>query len=195
MKKVLSSLLLLSAFFVWSCGNNADNETDDDTSSLNNNIDTSSINNTAGAAAPLNEADRMFVMDAAMANTMEVESANIAQQNASSQRVKDYAAMMLRDHTAAGNELKSLASSRNVMVADTVSSEMRNHMEEMKKMKGKAFDNHYMKMMVDDHQKTISKFENASNTAADPDLKNWATQKLPTLRAHLDSAKAIQGKM
>jgi putative membrane protein len=196
MKKSFSIFLLSGALIIYSCGNNADNSANNDSAGTSNTTEgntTNAANNTT--QAPLSEADRQFVMDAAAANTMEIQAANIAMQNGVSQRVKDYAAMMIRDHGTAGNELKTYASSRNAMVTDSLPTEMRNHMEEMKKMKGKAFDNHYMKMMTDDHQKTITKFENASNTAADADLKAWATKTLPVLRAHLDSAKAIRAKM
>jgi putative membrane protein len=49
-----------------------------------------------------------------------------------------------------------------------------------------------MKMMVDGHQDVIDQFEKASKDVTDPEIKNFATTKLPTLKAHLDSAKAIQ---
>ncbi len=65
----------------------------------------------------------------------------------------------------------------------------------MRKMQGKAFDSHYMKMMTDDHIKVVSKFQNASDNATDADLKGWASKQLPILKTHLDSAKAIRAKL
>lgn len=194
-RNFLSVLLLSGAAFVWSCDNSGSSSgTNND--SAGQNMDTSAANTgNTGNSASLNESDRQFVMDAAMADVMEIQSANIAQQNAASQSVKDYAAMMLRDHTTSSNELKPLASSRSVMLSDSLPADARSHMDAMQKMKGKAFDDHYMKMMTDDHSKVISKFENASNNAADADLKAWATKQLPILRMHLDSAKAIRGRM
>lgn len=195
-RNFLSILLLSGAALLFSCDNSgSSSDTNNDTAGQNANANNADNANATGSTTPLNEADRQFVMDAAMADMMEIQSANIAQQNAMSQAVKDYAAMMLRDHTAASNELKTLASSRNTMLTDSLPADAREHMDEMQKMKGKAFDSHYMKMMTDDHSKVISKFENASNTATDPDLKAWATKQLPILRMHLDSAKAIRGRM
>jgi putative membrane protein len=151
-------------------------------------------NATVGTGAPLTGADSQFVIDAAHADMMEIESANIAQQNASSQRVKDYAAMMLRDHTNSSNELKSFVSGRNVTLPDSLPKKDRQHLESMRKMQGKTFDNHYMQMMNQDHSKVVTKFKNASTNLADAQLKSWAAQKLPTLQMHLDSAKAINRK-
>jgi len=50
-------------------------------------------------------------------------------------------------------------------------------------------------MMVQDHQKDVQHYENASNTLPDSEIKGFATRSLPTLKAHLDSANVIsQGK-
>ena len=50
-------------------------------------------------------------------------------------------------------------------------------------------------MMVDDHQKTVDKFEKASKNSKDAELKAWVDKTLPTLRMHLDSAKAINSAL
>ena len=59
-------------------------------------------------------------------------------------------------------------------------------------MTGKNFDKDFMNMMVKDHKATIDDFEKASKNTKDPDVKAWVDKTLPTLRMHLDSAKAIQ---
>jgi uncharacterized protein DUF4142 len=37
----------------------------------------------------------------------------------------------------------------------------------------------------------IAEFEKEANSGRDPDVKAWASKTLPTLRAHLDGAKAL----
>jgi putative membrane protein len=64
-------------------------------------------------------------------------------------------------------------------------------MDEMKKMSGSAFDKHYMKMMVDDHKKTIDKFQSQSSNGTDEQLRSWASKTLPVLQMHHDSAQAV----
>ena len=56
----------------------------------------------------------MFVMEAAMGGMMEVETGNIAQQNAASQRVKDFGTMMVTDHGNANSQLSTLAASHGL---------------------------------------------------------------------------------
>jgi len=202
MKKNLTSLLLIGALFVWSCNNDAGNTTSADSTITSNNAATGTNdtanntgNNNANTGAPLNEMDQQFVKKSASSGMMEVEAGNLAQQNASNQRVKDFAAMMVRDHTTANQELMSFASGRGLMLSDSLMPEHRKHVDAMRNMKGKSFDQHYMSMMTDAHQKDVAEFEKASQNVNDADLKNWATKTLPTLRMHLDSAKAIKAKM
>lgn len=45
--------------------------------------------------------------------------------------------------------------------------------------------------MVADHEKDIAAFEKEASSGSDPEIKNWAGQTLPTLRAHLNEAKAL----
>jgi len=196
MKKNLASLLLVGTVIVWSCNNTGENNASNDTLSTSNNAATgdTATGNTLNTGAPLSEADRQFVMMSASSGMMEVEAGNLAQQNASSQRIKDFASMMVRDHSTANQELMSFASGRGVTVSDSLMPEHRKHIDAMRNMKGKSFDQHYMSMMVNAHQKDVAEFEKSSQNVADADLKNWAAKTLPTLKMHLDSARAISGK-
>jgi putative membrane protein len=64
----------------------------------------------------------------------------------------------------------------------------------LEKLSGKAFDRAYMRDMVTDHTKDVSEFRMESKNAKDPDVKNFASQTLPTLKDHLKEAKSIAPK-
>lgn len=205
MKNVLLPLsLFIGAAVFTGCGNNSSTETTTDTTSTTStstSMDTSTTAvtttpSTTYSATPLTGNDSTFAQDAAKAGMMEVEAARVAQQNASNPRVKSFAEMMIRDHSAANDELKSLASAKNFMLSDSLTKKQKDHLESMQKMTGAAFDKHYMNMMVKDHGDVAQKFEKASANCKDTDLKAWAEKTLPTIRMHQDSAKAInQAKM
>jgi putative membrane protein len=146
---------------------------------------------TAQSSAPADSATIMFMTKAASGGTMEVQLGQYAQEQAQSQRVKDFGAMMVRDHTKANDELKSLASTKNVTLSDSLMPDHKRHVTALKTKKGAAFDKAYMTMMVQDHQKDVQEFEKASNNLSDGEVKAFATRTLPVLRAHLDSATAI----
>ena len=111
-------MAIVSAALLNACNSNSETSTSSDTtttmgtdtsstmSGTNTSMDTTTISTTA---APLEKMDRDFVMKAASGGLMEVELGNIAQQNAASQRVKDFGSMMVRDHSAANQELMSFA--------------------------------------------------------------------------------------
>ncbi|WP_090558612.1 DUF4142 domain-containing protein [Pedobacter hartonius] len=134
-----------------------------------------------------------FALKAGAGGTMEVELGNIAQQNAKSSRVKIFGAMMIRDHTKANKELTTLAAGKNILIPSKLPDDIQTHIDEMKKLKGTEFDKHYMDMMTDDHKEDIDLFEKAAKSLPDATLKAFAAKTLPTLKMHLDSAKAING--
>ncbi|RYD88436.1 MAG: DUF4142 domain-containing protein, partial [Sphingobacteriales bacterium] len=93
-----------------------------------------------------------FVKKASSGGMMEVTLGKIAAQNAQSDRVKNFAAMIVSDHTAAGNELKSMASSNSIMVDPGMMPDHQKHVDMLKAKTGAAFDKAYMDMMVTDHK-------------------------------------------
>ncbi|MEP7110326.1 MAG: DUF4142 domain-containing protein [Ferruginibacter sp.] len=135
-----------------------------------------------------------FAVEAANGGMMEVELGNYAQQNASSQRVKDFAVMMVKDHSKANGELKEIAVSKNITLPMNVGEKARKDMDDLMKKKGKDFDKAYMNMMLDDHKKDVKAFEKAAKDCNDPEIKSFAGRTLPVLQGHLDSSKALTGK-
>ena len=203
MKKIFFSLAAIGSIAVlYSCNSNSETSTSSDTtttistdtsmSGSNMNMDTSMSMNTA----PLEKMDRDFVMKAAAGGMMEVELGNIAQQNAASQRVKDFGAMMVRDHSKANDELMSFASRRSLMInQDSLMNLHKAHIDALKKKTGASFDKAYMSMMVSDHKKDVSEFDKASKMCKDQECLAFAGKTLPVLQVHLDSAQAVNNSV
>jgi putative membrane protein len=193
MKKLsFVAIACMAVFSFQSCGDNSSNDAVE-SANESNEVKQDSAENTNGnqAAMPVSEADSKFAVEAASGGMTEVQLGELAQQKASSQRVKDFGAMMVRDHTKANDELKSLAGMKNITLPPAPGEDHMDHIKDLSKKSGKEFDRAYMKMMVDDHQEDIKAFEKSSNDANDADIKAFASKTLPTLRMHLDSAKAV----
>jgi Predicted outer membrane protein len=155
----------------------------------------SSMGQTATTDQMYDKDTKDFVMKAADGGMMEVELGKIAQQKAQSQRVKNYADMIVTDHTKANDDLKSIAGSKLSMPA-AMSAEHQKHIDMLKNKSGADFDKSYINMMIDDHKKDIAEFKKASQNVKDAGIKGFATNALPVLQKHLDSAQAIHsGKM
>jgi len=138
------------------------------------------------------EASADFLVKAADMGMAEVELGKLAQEKARNEKVKQFGAMMVNDHTQANYEVKSLASQRNVSLPDSASNEKKKDRDDLAKKSGADFDKAFMKAMVNDHDATINLFEKASNDVKDPAVKTFVDNTLPKLRSHLDSAKTIQ---
>ncbi len=158
-------------------------------------MNTSSANaGTQYSPGPVSKGDADFAVDAANGGMTEVAASQLAQTSATSQRVKDFANMMVQDHTKAGDELKKMAAAKSITLPATISDKNQKKVDDLGKKTGTDFDKAYVNMMLSDHKGAVDMFKKESNDAKDADIKTWATQTLPTLQMHLDSIKAISGK-
>ncbi|GAA4454920.1 hypothetical protein GCM10023189_22070 [Nibrella saemangeumensis] len=146
-------------------------------------------------AADALEDDSEFAVKAASGGMMEVELGTLAQQKAQNARVKEFARMMVDDHTKANNELKALAAQKNMTLPTTMGNDHQKHVDDLRSKSGADFDRAYMDLMVEDHDEDIELFEKMSNNAKDADVKAFAAKTLPTLRKHHESAKSIKDGM
>jgi putative membrane protein len=146
------------------------------------------------SSAKLAPADRQFVRKAAEGGLAEVELGKLASEKAESPDVKQFGQRMVDDHTKANDQLKQVASEKGVTVPDKLSAKDAATKARLEKLSGKAFDRAYMRDMVTDHTKDVSEFRMESKNAKDPDVKNFASQTLPTLKDHLKEAKSIAPK-
>ena len=189
MKKA-TAILCATALLIWGCNSSETKDSVEKADSTNKaNMDTSSANKpTVSTDAETSG----FLVKAADAGMAEVSMGQKAQSKAVNARVKGFAAMMVHDHSAANEKVKSFASSRNVMLPDSVSDDHKKMAEDLDKKTGKDFDKAYMDDMVKGHEKVVDMFEKANNNVNDPDVKTFINNTLPTIKAHLDSAKAIR---
>jgi putative membrane protein len=146
---------------------------------------------TNAPASTVSEEESKFAVEAASGGMTEVQLGELAQQKAASQKVKDFGAMMVRDHSKLNDELKQVAAKKNITLPPAPGEDHMDHIKKLSEKSGKEFDKDYMKMMVDDHKDDIDKFEKCSKDAKDPELQALATKALPILRQHYDAAKKI----
>jgi len=145
------------------------------------------------AATPVLAADQTFVTKAAQGGMAEVELGKLAAEKASSDTVKKFGQRMADDHSKANDELKKLAESKNITLPSTIGPEEKALRDRLSKLSGAAFDQAYMKAMVNDHVKDVNEFKMESKSGKDPELKAWAAKTLPTLEEHLKMARDANG--
>ena len=134
----------------------------------------------------LSSKDRTFVMQAGQLSMMEVELGRLAVKRGSSAGVKQYGQEMVEDHTRANQELMELAMQKKVEMPTEMSTQNTALIDQLSGLSGSSFDTAYKQAMIDSHNQAIALFQAQSQQGQDPQLKAWATQKLPNLQAHLE---------
>jgi putative membrane protein len=117
-----------------------------------------------------------FVEKAAIANMAEIQLGQLAETRAQSPEVKEFAQMMVTDHTKALDELKQAAGGATIPSA--LDKKHQKLHDKLSKLSGAEFDKKYMEAMVDGHKdvaKMLKKQSEASHESASAASPNGST--------------------
>ena len=135
--------------------------------------------------------DQDFFKHAAEGGIAEVQAGSLAQNKGNSQAVKDFGAMMVKDHTDANAKLQSIAAGENVNLPSSSGTMQMASKAKMEALTGDAFDKAYIKNQVSAHERTISLFKKEIASGTDAQAKAFAKETLPTVQAHLRKIRDI----
>jgi putative membrane protein len=167
---------------------------------------------------------QQFVSDAAIGGMKEVRLSEIALDKSQNPQIRDFATRMVRDHSEANNKLTQIAQQKGLELPATNTFAMDDpnwnnsvlngsdqvkegyllntripvaayqDFKHLKSLSGKEFDDAYVQDMVGDHITTIHEFEVAQRNLTDPELRQFATTTLPTLRMHSEMAQRLENE-
>ncbi len=181
-------------------------------------VGTSGQTATAGQSHGADGDARHFAQTAVMTSHAEVELGKLASERAQSQDVKQFAQMMIRDHTRSGNELEQAVRQHDVTTSKEMDQKHQQLLTKLRALRGAEFDREYMKAMVDGHREVKSMLEKragesrtaanrnntgnratgtsgSSNSQLDTAVNQWATKALPTVEQHLDRAEQLHASL
>lgn len=146
-----------------------------------------------GAWAAADKSDTTYVTKAAAAGMMEVQASQTAITRASNPDVRAFAQRMVKDHTAVGDELKTLAGKKGIAVPDALPADERAKVDKLGTLEGAQYDRAYAdEVGVKAHKEAVALFDKASKNARDPDIKAFFAHNLPALREHLQMAEHLK---
>ncbi|MGH2649297.1 MAG: DUF4142 domain-containing protein [Ginsengibacter sp.] len=195
MKKITSIILIGAVCFMQAC--NSSDDSVDKANEMNDKKDSGSMSSAAAdtmAVTPVNDNVADFAVKAANAGMTEITLGKMAEEKATVKNVKDYGAMLVKDHTAAADELKGIAASKNITLPVAPGDDMQKHIDALSKETGKDFDKDYINQMISDHKDAVDLFKDASLNSKDSAMKDFAAKTLPVLQKHLDKAQEIAKK-
>jgi putative membrane protein len=145
----------------------------------------------APLAAIADSPDSSFYKNVAEANLSEIDAGTLAQDKGNSQAVKDFGAMMVKDHGAANDKLKALAATKSITLPTSASIGQMATKAKLDVLSGDTFDKSYIKAQLKGHKDTITVLKKEIASGQDADAKAFATAVLPTVQGHLKKIKGI----
>jgi putative membrane protein len=136
------------------------------------------------AAAPMN--GQQFADTAAASDMFEIESSKLAQEKATAAPVKEFAAMMIKDHTNSTAKLKTAAAKADPAITPkpAMNAEQTANLEALRGASGAEFDALYKQQQVMAHQKALAALQSYAVSGDVPPLKEFADETSKVVEAH-----------
>lgn len=134
-----------------------------------------------------------FADKAAISNAFEIETSKLAVKTSKNQAVLAFANSMIADHGKAGAAFKAAVGKAAGVTppTDKLDEDHQKKLDDLKTKTGEDFDEAYIDMQQDAHNKAVDLFDNYANNGTDPALKAFAAETLPTLKAHKDTVDKL----
>lgn len=136
------------------------------------------------ATQPPSQGAQQFVTKAAQGGMFEVQSSQVAQTKAQNAEVKSFARDMIRDHSKANADLKTLTTKVGVRVPEQLDAEHAEKLRRLQAASGAEFDRTYVEQQVQAHEQSVTLFRDYSQSGDNAELRSFATRTLPVLQQH-----------
>jgi putative membrane protein len=134
-----------------------------------------------------------FIKTAIEGNIAEIDVGKLAQEKGKSPAVKQFGAMLVKDHSEANEKAKSAASAINVTPPTGSSIGEKATYLKLKVLSGDTFDRSFASTMVSDHESDIKEYQKEAQKS--DAVGKYAKETLPTLQKHLQEAQQLQKQM
>ena len=146
----------------------------------------------AADAADMTMDSETFVEEAAAVGLLEMRLGELALRQAISPPVKELAQAIVKDHSAAQEELRGIARALELEIPIDLPSDKQNTLQHLSGLSGADFDREYARTMVDDHRIALDTFRQAATHAeVAPELQRFAATQIAILQQHHDRAQAL----
>lgn len=131
-------------------------------------------------------------------NQKEIQAGQFAEKHAKNKDVIAYAMTLVNDHSAADEKVMDFAKRYNVDLGTTAAGASAMDKKDLGHLAdiatGDQFDSHFVRMMLEDHKKTIAELTRVREASADAPLKDLIDELLPTLKEHQEAAEELMDK-
>ena len=152
----------------------------------------------SAAAAPT---DPQIAMIAVTADNVDIDAGKLASSKSTNPQVKEFADLMVRDHTSVNEQATALAKKLNVTPEESATSKSLKSggdkmMTKLNGLSGAAFDKAYVDNEVTYHESVLSTIDKTLiPNAKNAELKSLLETVRPVIASHLQHAKTLQSSV
>lgn len=149
-------------------------------------------NDAAGAFADQPPAALGFAEAVAMSDMYEVTAGNIALEKGESEAVREFAQMMVADHTKSSRDLEQAlagtgaGTGQDFSMPASLDTEHQAQIDTLQGLEGEAFDREYLTQQMAAHRETIALLKAYAGNGDDAELRQFAQGTIPVIQKHLD---------
>ena len=141
------------------------------------------------------KADNAFVSQVAAGNLMEVRLGQLAASKAQTPAVKDFGNRMVSDHTSLQQLWMAAARKNGAPFNARYTTEQQQEILQLNRLSGTQFEQAYMDLMVQDHQKDLNAFQTQGRAARSSEVRDLVERAIPTLQYHYNLATQVRSQI
>lgn len=135
--------------------------------------------------------DEPFYQALAENGIAEVDAAHLALQKSSNAMVKDFATMMVTDHTLVNDRLKALAGSRRFRLPSSANATAQTVQSKLALLSGRTFDRFYIRDQICVHEEMLDLINKEISSGKDARAQAFAQEILATVQTHLKLIRVL----
>lgn len=145
------------------------------------------------AQGTVSEDTTNFVEKAAVSNTFEIRSSEIALDRSQNEAIRDFARRMITDHTMVKQNMTDTLQAAGIALHNPESLDEK-HLEKVRTLQSTGrgqFDRQYIDMQMEAHEEAVSLFEEYAENGDNEQVRQFAAQTLPALQQHKDQVDQL----
>ena len=146
-------------------------------------------------AASKQPPDTSFAIKAASVGVAEMQLGRLAQKKGSNDAIRDFGKRVETDQIFADDQLRLTAERNNLALPATPSKNDQLTYDRLSKLSGTDFDLAFVQQIVESHQNEIAAFTNEISSGKNAQIRDFATETLPTLQDQLGQVEAMQEQL
>ncbi len=141
--------------------------------------------------------DSDFLIEMADARMMDGKEGRLASLHGTTKRIRDYGTLMVQDQTKLLEQMRNLATQKEIVLPKQLSNQKRDGLKELRKLRGTKFDKKFISMITIDHERDVKAFSDASKDSQgfSQEIQQFSSKNLPLIQSHLDKINAIESSM